>query len=169
MNMIFSEKQKELICLPLTSLPKPNTLSTGSDVEQLNDAAVVSKDVYAFFFGPKTANQKNYWCPNVVKISFGDRHIYRRLIVRSLNGLEVNRIGLTYNSIGELTNISNLGSNIDPKNDVVKISKGNTFAFWYRHPNPAARIAFLIGLWSIATSVIGVAASILLYVIDKLK
>jgi hypothetical protein len=160
-------KKLNLICLPLASQPKPGAIVPNDDIEQLRDAVLVYKDTYKLFFGPKTSNQRNYWKPQIVKISYGDRCIYRRLLVSSIKGLNSKTIGITYSSIGELTNCSKNGINTSPNNDVVTISRGCRWAYWRRHPNPAARISYILGIFSIALGILSIVLSLTLHFCDK--
>lgn len=158
-------KKLDLICLPLVTQSAPNALVIANDLEQLRDAAIVHKDTYAELFGDKAANQDNYWLPQIVKISFGDRSVYRRLLISPIQGLDSKTVGLTYNSIGELTNYSPTAANISPNDDVVTLSKGCRLTFWRQHPNPAARISFILGSWSIILGVLSIAISIILHIV----
>ena len=164
---VMCKKELDLVCLPLVTQSAPDVLVVPHDLEQYKEAVVVYKDTYAELFAPKSANQAAYWKPQIVKISFGDRCIYRKAHIATIKGLDSKTIGLTYNSIGELTNYSKKGANISPNNDVVTISKGCRWAYWRRHPNPAARISFLLGSWSIVLGLISILTSILLNIIDK--
>lgn len=152
----------ELICLPLASQCASNVIVPNADVDQLRDAALVYKDTYRQLFGPKGSNQRYYWKPQIVKISYGDRCIYRRLLVSATKGLNSKTVGITYSSIGELTNCSKNGENASPNNKLVTMSRGCILFYWQRHPNPAARISYLLGVWSIAIGVFSIVLSILL-------
>ena len=163
----MSNNELELICLPLATQSAPNVLLANADIDQLRDAALVYKDTYKALFGPKVSNQSGYWKPQIVKISYGDRCIYRRLLVSSTKGLNSKTIGITYSSIGELTNCSKNGINTSPNNDVVTISRGCRLAYWRRHPNPAARISYILGMFSIALGILSIVLSLTLHFCDK--
>ncbi len=161
------KKELDFVCLPLVTQSASNALVVLHDLEQFRDSVVLNKDTYAELFGPKSAKQSTYWKPQIVKVAFGNRCIYRKAHIGNIKGLDSKTVGLTYNSIGELTNYSKSGVNISPNNDVVTISKGCSLAYWRRHPNPAARISYILGLWSIILGLLGIATSILLNIFDK--
>ena len=82
----------------------------------------------------------------------------------SASGLDAKRIGLTNNSIGELTtHTDKYQLSISPVGDIVEVTKGSTMLYWLRHPNPAARISYIIGFVSIVIGVISLVASFVLH------
>ena len=164
----MSRKKLQLTCRPIAMQTAPNVLVPNSDVEQLRDAALVYKDTYKQLFGSKVSKQSGYWKPQIVKIVYGNRCINRRLLVSSTKGLTSQTIGITFSSIGELTNYSQNGTNNSPQDKVVTISRGSRLAYWRRHPNPAARISFVLGAWSIVIGLFSIALSILLNFYDKI-
>lgn len=99
----------------------------------------------------------------VVKISFGDKCIYRRVELVSCKNFHQDLVGITYKSMGELTNYSCNGNTIEPitrrEGDEVNITITPTgvISYYFYHPNSATRMSFRIGAPSL---IIGVASLI---------
>jgi hypothetical protein len=71
-------------------------------------------------------------------------------------------VGLTYNSIGELTTYDLIKDTSDrPIGKAVQVSKGSFIKYWLRHPNPAAQVSFVLGAFSIVLAVVGIIISII--------
>ena len=154
---------KSFECYPIVNSFTPNAIQVSTNVDSFTDSVIVHKDIYEYYFGKKTLNPNNYRKPRVVKIKYDNRTIYRRMVILSASGLDTKKIGLTYNSIGELTTHTQHGLSVSPKNDMVEIARGSVLLFWLRHPNPAAQISFILGFWSIIIGVFSIIISLVLY------
>lgn len=161
MNMISN-----LTCnVIVTSLSQPslNIIVVQGDVENMKDVVLVNSAVYRALFGKKTAKQSNYWKPQFVKISYKNRSIHRRIQISSAKGLDATKVGLTYNSIGELTGYNVIENTSDrPIGESVTLSKGSLIKYWVMHPNPAAQVSFVLGIFSIALGIVGIIISIVI-------
>ena len=120
--------------------------------DEYNDAVFVSTVVYHALFGAKAARPSNYWRGNIVKIAYNGHKIHRRVLIGAVKKGE---LVMTYESIGEISYYENDGLQ-RPTGKEVAISRGCRFLYWFKHPNPAARISFHIGLISIALSLISI-------------
>lgn len=116
-------------------------------------APKVYKDIFEETRG--TAKQSRQRL-SVVKITKGDRCIYRQYVGRSYMQKENdnNRVGLSTNSWQQLCLE-------DQDNKVVTVSKGCLFPFYWYHPHSATRISFKLGLYSVGLAVIGIIVSII--------
>lgn len=158
------KQSKELLCVAITgNTGSSEALHVSLDIEHLRDAVIVNQSVYRNLFEDKAKNQRNYWIPQIVKVTFEGRSIYRRIVVSSTKGLDATKVGMTYNSIGELTNYSPKEANKIPIGEKVKVERGSRLTYWRRHPNAAARIAYIFGLSSIFIGLISVMLSLLLH------
>lgn len=155
----------EKICNVLVTSPTQpasGTIVVQGDVENMKDVVLVNSAVYRALFGKKTAKQSNYWKPQFVKISYNKRSIHRRVQISSTKGLDATKVGLTYNSIGELTTYDLIKDTSDrPIGKAVQVSKGSFIKYWLRHPNPAAQVSFVLGAFSIVLAVAGIIISII--------
>ena len=156
----------EKICNVLVtsqSHPSSDTIVVQGDVENMKDVVLVNSAVYRALFGKKTAKQSNYWKPQLVKISYNDRSIHRRVQISSTKGLDATKVGLTYNSIGELTEYDVIKDTSDrPIGKTVQMSKGSLIKYWIKHPNPAAQVSFVLGAFSVVLGFVGIIVSIIL-------
>lgn len=125
----------ELICLPISNQQDSNgiAISFQSDLYQFVDTVFLHKQNYEKLFGKKSSKQSNYWHPQIVNVTYGDRSIYRRALISTNKGLDTKVVAMTYNSIGELTNFSKHETCMRPVDDIVIISKGSALAFWRLH------------------------------------
>ena len=168
-SILFMRRSIELQCVALTNNPtNQKALYVPSDVELLRDAVIVYKDVYKDIFGDKSAKQSNYWRPQIVKVTYGSRSVYRRLLISTTSGLDSKKVGMTYNSVGELANCSSIGTIVRPIDDIVEVRRGSVLAFWRRHPVLAVRISYLLGVSSIGLGIISNVLSLILHFFDKL-
>lgn len=144
------------------SYPSSDTIVVQGDIENMKDVVLVNSAVYRALFGKKTAKQSNYWKPQFIKISYNDRSIHRRVQISSAKGLDATKVGLTYNSIGELTEYDVVKDTSDrPIGKAVHVSKGSLIKYWIKHPNPAAQVSFVLGAFSIVLAVVGIIISII--------
>ena len=160
------KKISNLTCnVLITSQSKQSldTIAVQGDLDNMKDVVLVNSLVYRKLFGNKTTKQSNYWKPQFLKISYNNRSIHRRVQISSAKGLDATKVGLTYNSIGELTEYDIIKDRSDrPIGKTVELSKGSVIKYWLRHPNPAAQVSFILGMLSIALGIIGIIVSIIL-------
>lgn len=101
----------------------------------------------------------------IVRVSYKDRSIYRRMELLSVNDFKSEYAALTYKSLGELSRIEkdeNGEIRMDRPDDKskVRITKGCSFLYYWQHPNSATRVSFRIGLPSLIISTISLFCSL---------
>lgn len=101
----------------------------------------------------------------VVKISYKDRSIYRRIELLSVYKFTGECAALTNKSLGELSRIEkkeNGEIRMDRPDDKSKvmITRGCWFLYYWLHPNSATRISFRVGLPSLVISIISLLYSL---------
>ena len=153
------EKFKCLVLMPQGSKTgSAGIIFDDRNPNDCNDVVFMSTAAYHNLFGLKTAKHSNYWRGNIVKITFGKHSIHRRVLIEHLAKEE---LALTYESIGELTYYDETTAKpIRPIAEQVEITKGCHFMYWWKHPNPAARISFVLGVTSIALAIVGLVLAI---------
>ena len=116
--------------------------------------ALFCSDSYRVIFGQtkKRSNQQRQRL-SVVKIKCGKRKIYRSFQARSITGLNKDSIGLSPNACQEL--------GIEPNGEIVTVTKGCIWGYFWKHPNSATRISFQIGLIGLFMAVLGMFISLI--------
>ncbi|MBR2026487.1 MAG: hypothetical protein IKA07_05060 [Alistipes sp.] len=101
----------------------------------------------------------------IVKVSYKDRSIYRRVELLSVDKFTSKCAALTNKSLGELSRIEkqkNGEIRVDRPDDKseVLITRGCRFMYYWHHPNSATRMSFRIGLPSLIIGVISLLCSL---------
>lgn len=141
------------------------------DVESFQDTIVLHSSSFKNVFNiPKYQYFQKWYnfsrrCP-VVKISYGNRTIYRRVELLSVSGFKQHYAGLTNKSLGELSQIiyDNKGNNKSDKpkkGSRITIKPGSTLLYYWQHPNSATRMSFRIGLPSLIISIVSLICSLI--------
>lgn len=125
-----------------------------SDYEEV---AVVHTNMFAKIFG-KRKGEIPRKLP-IVKISYGNKCIYRRIELVSCDDFCEGIVAMTYKSMGELTNC-----HYDDKREkkLERIKEGNevevrpaySLNYYWHHPNSATRMSFRIGVPSLMIGVV---------------
>ena len=101
----------------------------------------------------------------IVKISYGNKCIYRRVELINCKDFCEDVVALTYKSMGELTNYSYEEDDVKPVyvregKDVCVRATGIFCYYWY-HPNSATRMSFRIGAPSLIIGIVSLFFSII--------
>jgi hypothetical protein len=133
-------------------------------LEQFNyeDAVVLQNSMYNKIYGePKYISGKIL---PIVKISYKNKSIYRRIELNSTKGFVAGILALTPKFIRELANIvvdgSNVTSDRPQKGDELDITPGCVFMYYWRHPNSATRMSFRLGLPSLLLSIVSLVVGV---------
>ncbi len=99
-----------------------------------------------------------------MKISYKNKSIYRRVELNGATGFLANILALTPKSVGELANIvvdgENVKSDCPPKGEMLTITPGCVFMYYWRHPNSATRMSFRLGFPSLLLSIVSLVVGV---------
>ena len=115
-----------------------------SDIDSNAKALFFSKEYEQIFGKTKKSSSQKHQRLSIVKITHGKRVIYRSFQARGVVGLDGNYIGLSPNAWYEL--------GLDEKvkdGQLVSVTKGWWFYYFWEHPNSATRMSFRIGIIAI--------------------
>lgn len=150
----------------MPNVPNPGSagvIMSNKNAHDCNDIAFMQAATYNEIFGLKTAHKCNYWRGKIIKISYGKRSVHRRVEISTEPGLLKDMVVLTYESIGELSYYDKYsGKVLRPIDQQVTISKGCRLIYWLKHPNPAARISYHLGMLSVLLAVVSIMLSLFL-------
>ena len=126
------------------------------------DAVLLQHSMYKEIFGlPKYRSRKRL---PIVKISYKNKSIYRRVELNGATGFLANILALTPKSVGELANIvvdgENVKSDCPPKGEMLTITPGCVFMYYWRHPNSATRMSFRLGFPSLLLSIVSLVVGV---------
>ena len=135
-------------------------------IENYQDTVVIHSSSFEKLFGEPKYKYFQRKCNlsrrlPVVKVTYKDMSIYRRVELLSIASLTSDCAALTSKSLGELTRTikdENDKEKADRPNDKSKviIEKGAWFPYYWQHPNNATRISFRMGILSIIVGIISI-------------
>lgn len=105
----------------------------------------------------------------IVKISYGNKSIYRRVELVSCKNSHLDVVGLTYKSMRELTNYTYedfdnekvVVTDVANEGKKVNIEPTGAMRYYFYHPNSATRMSFRIGIPSLIIGFISLLMSII--------
>lgn len=146
-------------------------LTTGRlylDSVSYEDAAIFNTDMFDKIFGERKyqyQSRRFVGLLPIVKISYKRRTIYRRVELVSKTNFTNDIVALPPKAIGELTNMVNNNGYITADRpltgDMLKITPGCTFGFYWNHPNSATRVSYRLGLPSLLIGITSFAIGII--------
>lgn len=129
------------------------------DLTGLEDVVIMNSKDYEAIYGVKKKEQdENAQRLAVVKLTCvkdgGKRTIWRQFI--AMSGMTQEYLGLNVRSRYML--------GIEDNSEVVEVSKGCKFMFYWNHPVHATRISTRLGVWSIGLAVVAMAMSVYFWI-----
>lgn len=127
------------------------------NVAEMDEYAIFQSNTYEKIFGKKKIkSNKEKKMLSVVKIRLGNKCIYRQFCSKSVNGYLSNYIALTSHSISQLNDDS-----YKLKVNIVEVTPGSKWFFYWQHPKLAVRISARFGIISIGLGVLAFIISVL--------